>query len=91
MVLFLAFLSCSFGGRQWPNEEEEVTIYQQTNLPPLFPLEESQHIHTGDTNQVTAATGRGSNVAVGAQSDMAFSSPLVRSWIRRRWYLVCSG
>uniref|UniRef100_A0A8C1YGV5 Phospholipid-transporting ATPase n=1 Tax=Cyprinus carpio TaxID=7962 RepID=A0A8C1YGV5_CYPCA len=62
------------------NEEEEVTIYQQTKLPPLFPLEELQDVHTGDKNhantQVTAASRRRSKVAAGAQSDMAFSSPL---------------
>uniref|UniRef100_A0A8C2CQ81 Phospholipid-transporting ATPase n=1 Tax=Cyprinus carpio TaxID=7962 RepID=A0A8C2CQ81_CYPCA len=62
------------------NEEEEVTIYQQTKLPPLFPLEELQYVHTGDKNhantQVTAASRRRSKVAAGAQSDMAFSSPL---------------
>uniref|UniRef100_A0A8C1GNJ2 Phospholipid-transporting ATPase n=1 Tax=Cyprinus carpio TaxID=7962 RepID=A0A8C1GNJ2_CYPCA len=62
------------------NEEEEVTIYQQTKLPPLFPLEELQDVHTGDKNhantQVTAASRRRSKVAAEAQSDMAFSSPL---------------
>ncbi|XP_073676362.1 phospholipid-transporting ATPase VB [Garra rufa] len=62
------------------NEEEEVTVYQQTKLPPLFPLEELQDIHTGDKNhantQVSAANRRRSKVAAGAQSDMAFSSPL---------------
>ncbi|XP_048032889.1 phospholipid-transporting ATPase VB isoform X2 [Megalobrama amblycephala] len=60
--------------------EEEVTIFQQTKLPPLFPLEEIQDCHTGDRNhantQVTAANRRRSKVAAGAQSDMAFSSPL---------------
>ncbi|XP_043089144.1 phospholipid-transporting ATPase VB isoform X2 [Puntigrus tetrazona] len=62
------------------NEEEEVTIYQQTKLPPLFPLEELQDIHAGDKNrantQAAAANRRRSKVAAGAQSDMAFSSPL---------------
>ncbi|KAL1262355.1 hypothetical protein QQF64_007620 [Cirrhinus molitorella] len=62
------------------NEEEEVTIYQQTKLPPLFPLEELQDVHTGDKNhantQVSAANRHRSKVAAGAQSDMAFSSPL---------------
>lgn len=65
------------------NEEEEDTLYQQTKLPPLFPLEELQDSHTGDENhantQVTAANRRRSRVAAGAQSDMAFSTPLVRS------------
>ncbi|XP_017214606.1 phospholipid-transporting ATPase VB [Danio rerio] len=62
------------------NEEEEVTIYQKTKLPPLFPLEELQDDHTGHKNhantQVAAASRRRSKVAAGAQSDMAFSSPL---------------
>ncbi|TRY98765.1 hypothetical protein DNTS_025502, partial [Danionella cerebrum] len=62
------------------SEEEEVTIYQQTKLPPLFPLEDSQNGHMGEKNhteaEVTAARRRRSREAAGAQSDMAFSSPL---------------
>ncbi|XP_056106258.1 phospholipid-transporting ATPase VB [Rhinichthys klamathensis goyatoka] len=62
------------------NEEEEDTLYQQTKLPPLFPLEGLQDSHTGDKNhadtQVTAANRRRSRVSAGAQSDMAFSTPL---------------
>lgn len=65
------------------NEEEDVTVFQQTKLPPLFPLEEIQDGRTGDRNhantRVAAANRRRSKVAAGAQSDMAFSSPLVRS------------
>lgn len=60
------------------NEEEEVTIYQQTKLPPLFPLDELQDTqHKNHTNtQGTAANLRRSKAAAGAQGDMAFSSPL---------------
>ncbi|XP_051506137.1 phospholipid-transporting ATPase VB [Myxocyprinus asiaticus] len=61
-------------------EEEEVTIYQQTKLPPLFPVDELQDSYTGDKNhsntQATAVTRRISNVTAGAQGDMAFSSAL---------------
>uniref|UniRef100_A0A673L391 ATPase phospholipid transporting 10B n=1 Tax=Sinocyclocheilus rhinocerous TaxID=307959 RepID=A0A673L391_9TELE len=89
----MVFRHCSIMGTEYcheekaalsgANEEEEVTVYQQTKLPPLFPLEELQDIHTGDKNhantQVTAASRRRSKVAAGAQSGMAFSSPLVRT------------
>ncbi|XP_052006084.1 phospholipid-transporting ATPase VB [Xyrauchen texanus] len=61
-------------------EKDEVTIYQQTNLPPLFPVDELQDSYTGDKNHAnthaTAVTGRISNVTAGAQGDMAFSSAL---------------
>ncbi|XP_055034231.2 phospholipid-transporting ATPase VB [Misgurnus anguillicaudatus] len=62
------------------NEEEEVTIYQQTKLPPVFYLDELQDSHTPDKNhtntQNTAANRHRSKAAAGAQGDMAFSSTL---------------
>ncbi|XP_073668212.1 phospholipid-transporting ATPase VB isoform X2 [Paramisgurnus dabryanus] len=62
------------------NEEEEVTIYQQTKLPPVFHLDELQDSYTHSKNytntQITAANRHRSKAAAGAQGDMAFSSTL---------------
>uniref|UniRef100_A0A672RE56 P-type ATPase N-terminal domain-containing protein n=1 Tax=Sinocyclocheilus grahami TaxID=75366 RepID=A0A672RE56_SINGR len=72
----MVFRHCSIIGTEYCHEENGA-------LPPFFPLEELQDIHTGDKNhantQVTAASRRRSKVAAGAQSDMVFSSPLVRT------------